>query len=239
MRRFLIAGIAAAGASSALAGGMFDDFEGYADTAAMLAEWSDAGVPATGTALNTDSSQYLFSPGGAVAAREFPALNVASGPIIWEGDIIDDGAGNKRVTMGLRDNGGGAPLLALLEMGRYNAFTTGAGYGVRTVFLPGSTNWVQFEGVVVTAGRHHMRATINENDILFEFDLFDDGIVDDSLIVPAVSTGINYNIFRLGGPSGLSSAGGGLGFDDVSITPEPTSLALLGLGGLLALRRRG
>ena len=240
MRKFL-AGVCLLAASATASANLVENFESYPDTASMIAAWSAAGAPAAGTVLNTDSSQYMFHPGGAVAARLFGPLQATAGNIVWEADIIDNGVGNKRVTTGLRDNGGGASLTALLEMGRYNSFTGGLqGYGVRTVFLPGSTDWQRFPNVSITAGRHHLAALITPSDITFTIDLNDDGTIDDTLVIAAASNATNYNIVRLGGPSGLSSAGGGLGFDDVSIqqVPEPVSLALLALGAL-ALRRRG
>jgi PEP-CTERM motif len=45
---------------------------------------------------------------------------------------------------------------------------------------------------------------------------------------------------RLGGPSSLSSGGGGGNFDNVSleVIPEPATLGLMGLGGLAMLGRK-
>lgn len=230
--------------------GFFDNFESYADTAAMLAPtaWgamSSTDAPATLMAAGGNPGQYMNHPGGKTAKRLFDALSPDANALVWHGDIIDDGVGNKRVTMGLRTDGGGAPLSALLEMGRYNAFPTGSGYGVRTVFLPGSTGWVQFQdgngvNIPVVAGIHRIQALITTTDITFTLDMNANGTIDSTLVVPAASAGINYNVYRLGGPSDLSSAGGALGFDNVGIyqVPEPAGLALLALGGLTLLRRR-
>ena len=48
--------------------------------------------------------------------------------------------------------------------------------------------------------------------------------------------GTDWYQARIG--SGLSSAGGAAYYDNYVVTPEPTSLALLALGGLFGLRRR-
>ncbi|RMF80679.1 MAG: PEP-CTERM sorting domain-containing protein [Planctomycetota bacterium] len=258
MRRFLSACCVMACASYAFAG-FFDDFESYADTAAMASPgaWGDdqdAGQPPLGVLMNSGGNpgQYMHHPAGEtnrhVIAPMFPS---DAQPILWEFDFLDDGtSANKRITGGLRDNGGGASLNSILEMGHHNGQpwpegggVTVGGYAVRTVFIGGNPgNWVAFDtNPPVVAGWHHFSATIGATSILFELDLFNDGIVDGQRLVTTNDTsGIGYNILRLGGPSDLSSAGGGGGFDNVSIQqiPEPSALALLALGGLAALRRR-
>ena len=128
--------------------------------------------------------------------------------------------------MGLRNNGAGMGLSALLEMGRYNSVrdvetgTYVSGYGIRTVFIDGDpADWVTFEGNPgVVAGWSHLRATIGATSILFELDLGADGVYDAQRFVATEDTSsIGYNVLRLGGPSDLSSLGGGLAFDNISI----------------------
>ncbi len=242
--------VLASGASAAI---FFDDFESYADTSAMMASgaWGDDGG-ANGTLMTSGGNpgQYMDHPAGTVAAHVIsPLFPSDTKPIIWEFDFLDTTNSNKRVTGGLRDNGGGAGLNSILEMGRYNANydpesgETRDGYGIRTVFIGGDPgNWVTFQGdPAVQAGWHHFKAIIKATSILFELDLGKDGIVDGQRLVTTSDTsGIGYNILRLGGPSNLSSTGGGAGFDNVSIdqVPEPATIGLLGMAGLALLRRK-
>jgi hypothetical protein len=256
VRAYLIAvSLVLAGGFAAAHGGtlLVDDFESYADTTAMNAAWNEPaiGVGTLDTA-NGNPGQSMDHPGGTTNKRLFPAtVPTDAAPIIWEFDFFDDAEGNKRVTGGLRDNGGGAGLNSILEMGRYNdiadpeSATTVSGYGVRTVFIGGDPpNWVSFAGnPAVEEGWHHMRATIGASSILFELDLGDDGSVDASRLVNTPSgSGIAYNVARLGGPSDLSSPGGSLKFDNLSIVqiPEPTTtvVTVLGLLGIVAAARR-
>ena len=86
----------------------------------------------------------------------------------------------------------------------------------------------------------HLRATIKSTSILFELDLGADGVYDAQRTIAVSYQGdIGYSVLRLGGPSDVSSVGG-LAFDNVSIVqvPEPTTMALLGVGSLLLGYRR-
>lgn len=222
---------------SAASGALFtDDFETYNSTAEMNAagNWGDNGQTGNPATLQTSGGapgQFMFHPGGATAQHNFtPTAPTDTAPLVFQFDLIDDGVGNKRITGGLRDNGGGAGLNTLIEMGRYNNLANveagGAvtdGYGIRTVFIDGTPagngGWVVFPGdPAIEAGTHNLKATLRASDITFELDLQDDGVVD---AVRVINTGDGankaYNVMRLGGPSDLSSAGGGAGFDNVSI----------------------
>ncbi|MBN1489196.1 MAG: PEP-CTERM sorting domain-containing protein [Phycisphaerae bacterium] len=234
----------------------FENFESYANTAEMLAPgaWGDdasTNAPATLSNGLGNPGHSMWHPAGKTAKHIIdPMYPSDDAPIVWEGDIWDDGAGNKRATMGLRNNGGGLALTALLEMGRYNSVRnpeTGAyvsGYGIRTVFIDGDpADWVTFvENPGVHSGWSHLRATIRATSIVFEIDLGADGVYDAQRLVTTEDTSnIGYNVLRLGGPSDLASIGGGLAFDNVSIAyavPEPTTLTLLGLGSLFLRRRK-
>lgn len=255
--RFLFFTMLVLATTSAKAGVLLtDDFESYADTAALQAVWNDqAGGLGTLDGANGNPGNSMAHPGGTTSNRVFAAtVPTDAEPIIWEFDFLDDGVGNKRLTGGLRDNGGGAGLNSLLEMGRYNNLVVpegGAnvsGYGVRTVFIDGlPAGWVAFEGTpAVQQGWHNFKATIRASDILFELDLGDDGTVDAvRTITTSAGAGIGYNVARFGGPSNLSSPGGGGNFDNLVIrqVPEPTTGCLLAAASLClalgsGLRRR-
>ena len=220
-----------------------DNFESYADTTALRqpGAWGDAGANAlTSFTLDTvvgNPGQSLRSDGtGPTAKHIFPETTPTDAqPLLWQFDFYWDGAGNKRMTGGLRDNGIGANN-AILEMGYYNATAEGSGWAYRTVFLPGSSNWHSFPNqVIASAGTWlHFSATIAETSITFNVS-GDQG--NSAAVVLANSSGITYDILRLGGPSDLSSPGFG-NFDNVSIAvvPEPATIGLLALGGLACIR---
>jgi len=216
-----------------------DNFESYADTTALrqAGAWGDAGASAL-TTFTLDTAvgnpvQSLRSEGGATAKHIFPETTPTDAqPLLWEFDFYWDGVGNKRLSGGLRDNGVGANN-AILEMGFYNATAEGSGWAYRTVFLPNSSNWHSFDNQNIASAETwlHFSALIAETSITFAVS---GDLGNSSAVVPANSAGITYDILRFGGPSDLSSAGGGGNFDNVSVSivPEPTTLGLLALGGL-------
>ena len=262
MTRKVVSVLAAAcllGGAGLVQAGFSDDFESYADTAAMLAPgaWGDDGGDGAAAVLEAaplgNPGQDMWHSAGSTANHVIDPLTPSDAqPIVWQLDIFDDDAeGSKRVTGGLRDNGAGAPLASILEMGIYNDLANPAdpegahisGYGIRTVFIGGDPpNWQAFpdDNHVRGGGWHTLTATIRASDILFELDRGADGSTDSQILVATTSGVVPYNILRLGGPSNLPSAGGGASFDNVSINqiPEPTAIVLLGLGGLMLLRRR-
>jgi len=207
---------------------VLDELFDYADQAALEAIWNDQ--PGAAGTLDKNlgfASPSLDHPGGTTSNRTFPATVPTDAlPLIWEFDFYDDGSGNKRITGGLRDDGDGAQLTAIVEMGRYNALTdpesgsTVSGYGIRTVSVGGEPgNWITFAGSpAVGSGWHHFKATIGASRILFELDLGRNGTIDAARdIATASGDGIAYNVARFGGPSNLSSPGGGAHFDNLRI----------------------
>jgi len=217
-----------------------EDFESYADNAAMQAVWNEqAGGLGTLDAARGNPGQSMVHPGGTTSNRQFNAVSPMEFPIpntdetrklplIWEFDLYDDGIPNKRITSGLRTDAGGEPLNSILEMGRYNAIfdpergATVSGYAFRTTFISADpTNWITFrDNPPIERGWHHFKATILPTTILYELDLQGDGVDifsrEVSVGMPANNTA--YNVVRLGGPSNVSSAGGGANFDNVKIS---------------------
>ena len=230
-----------------------DDFESYADTAALGGTWSltegtlDSGLGNPGNSMNHPGTTPSFT-GGNVNSVSFAAVVPGPGEtLVFEADIYDDGtSANKRVTAGLRNTS----AANLLEMGMYNS---PAHYAIRAVNLDGiSPSWVAFDNMVDDAGEsivnapvagwHTFRAEISTAGIVFTVDLNGDGNINGTFATsPPTSAG--FNIIRLGGPSGFSSGGGGANFDNVSLIlteiPEPGSAVLLaGMVGLGILKRR-
>lgn len=217
-----------------------DDFESYADTAAMQAVWDAAGAGSLDGAFG-NPGQSMAHPGGTDNIVTVPVQQAtAANPLVYTADIYDDGVANKRLTAGLRFSG----VANLLEMGMYNDPTH---YSVRAV-LPGP-NWAAFDltddgGTPIDnepiVGWHRYQLTLDGSNATFTIDLGSTGIINGTVVLPAAWNANGVDSIRLGGPSSLSSPGGGGFFDNVSLVsiPEPTTLALAGLAGLCMLGRR-
>lgn len=217
-----------------------DDFESYADTTAMQAVWGAAGVGTLDTVLGNPGNSMSF-PGGVQNQQTISVLQATpANPIVYTVDIYDDGtSANKRTTAGLRHSS----VANLIEMGMYNGPSH---YAVRAV-LPGPS-WVAFTDMVddlgdplanaPITGWHRFQVTLDGTNATFTVDLNIDGNINGTAVLPAAWNAAGIDTVRLG--TGLSSAGGGVNFDNVKleVVPEPASLALLGLGGLAMLRRR-
>jgi hypothetical protein len=233
---------------------LMDDFESYADTAAMDAVWGAANAGTLDTAVG-NPGQSMAHPGGVSGVRSLTATNPTDlMPLKWKFDFLDDGVGNKRLTGALRDVGGSAAgNQAFFEMGRFNSIsnpetnTLVSGYGFRHAFVGGSpagqAGWLTYVGnPAARVGWHRFIATIGDTSATFELDLDANGSIDASRTISIAATAKVYNLVRFGGPSDVSSAGGGGHFDNLMVSqiPEPSTIALAGLAliGLVFAARR-
>lgn len=233
-----------------------EDFESYADTTALGGTWTLG--DGTLDSANGNPGQSLDHPGTgasftAANANTIGFAGVYPGPgetLIFQADIYDDAnSNNERNSAGLRSAAGAN----IIEMGHYN---NPSHYAIRTVLFAGGSDgaWVAFPNLVddlgaplaaetAVEGWHTYTAMITDSDVTFTLDLNGDGNINGTHTATiAQNAAFEFDIIRLGGPSSLGSANGGVKFDNISLTlvPEPTSalLAALGLAGL-GLRRRG
>jgi hypothetical protein len=216
----------------------------YENLAALQAKWSNT----NGLTLELGSGNPAPSAGHSGAAvihgwtgSTFSVTPTAANPLVLSVDIYNSGAGNQRNTVGLRT--GANPLF---EMGMYNAFdndpyeleNTGNGIGARILNFAGSSalagqKWVKLDDHYT--GWSRWEATFTDLSLTLRIDHGVNGIWD----VVYTSTGTNvvgaFTDLRFGGPSGLSSAGGGFAVDNIvlQVIPEPSTYALLGVGAVM------
>lgn len=266
MRKGIFVGMAALLAVSAMAQGatvlVNDNFESYADDAAFKAVWNGAAAPLSSLAVGggKGGGNGVVTSGGAVAQKNFASTLVptaASGNWIeLEADMWDYSTGSAdRNTVGIRS------ASAIIEFGEYNSMdpdlavsnnTMVQGYGFRTVYMggpaqttPASQSWVmvvpnanKITNADPAIGYHHLKMTINQSSLTATITL-SNGVVYSKTVSLTQAAGDAFDNVRIGGPSGVSSTGTSI-FDNVkvSVVPEPASMLLLGLGGLLLRRRR-
>jgi hypothetical protein len=242
-----------------------DNFDGYANQAAMLAVWNVGQAPAgVGLTLSTDQafspSQSAFAPGSATSytmAHDFtPAAASTAQPITWSFEFYDTTqAANLRQFASIRDN---SPALAqLVAIGAYNdtsltknpytglsvtAADLNTYYACRVAFAPGP-NWFILNGPGAptrSTGWHELKAVFYDTTVEFYVDGIN-ALTGLTMSYAASAGAITFDRVTVG--SGVSSANGAAYYDNVSVVqavPEPSSIALLSLGSLafLVSRRR-
>jgi hypothetical protein len=227
-----------------------ETFDTYADTAAMKAVWGGTGNLGTlDTTLSYSPNNSAAHPGGTVNIYQ-PGIGTvtptATKDLVLSAKIYDNAlVANDRITVGLRT--GANPLF---EMGRYNDWTPLPAspvhtYGIRAVSLGNgitpSPGWRPFliggNPIPANQGWHSYEATFSiASGLTVTLDLDSDGTIDSTLQFAGNGTSQfgNFTDLRFGGPSNLSSAGGGANFDDIrlALVPEPASMMMAGLMGL-------
>jgi len=233
MRKFAVLLSVSTFAMAASAGVTYidDDFESYANTAALDAVWTNSVGTSADTFLDLDPLNPLNQvvQDTTVTSLRVQEFGPSTGGLIWSFDYYDT-VGNasdpRNYGQLLADNGG---LSELLSMGQYNAAVgqDSNKYQARVAF--GGAGWFNLNADR-SIGWHNFKAVIGPSEV----DFWVDGVLDTANLP---HNGGNWYQARIG--SALSSAGGAAYYDNYSVAvPEPTSLALLALGGLFALRRR-
>jgi hypothetical protein len=235
-----------------------DEQFNYADQAGLVANWSPGSSPLTLNTTVGNPSPSVHNPGASSTTANiwrgstFSLTPTDASPIVLSGDIISDGLAGSVTTIGLRT--GANPLF---EMGLYRLFDNvqtgpdtsaplspvGMGFGTRTINigqdLPGQ-DWVKF-GDIYT-GTAHFEATFTTFGVTTRVDINDDGTWD-AVFTETGTTPIGaFSDLRIHAPTPTGTGTTGAIVDNVrlEVVPEPSTYALLGLGGLMfaLLRRR-
>lgn len=220
-----------------------ETFEGYANTAAMQANWGATGLGTLNAGFG-NPGQSATHPGGTVNSwigSAFAITPSATEAIVLTADIYDDGlSANERLTVGLRN--GANPLF---EMGHYNS--TVEHYHVRVLNMYGGGDWQPIQAGLKAntgqpAGWNRYEAVFTLTSLTVRIDIGADGVFDGLFQSFGAPSANLFNDLRFGGPSNLTSAGGGASFDnirlEVVVIPEPATIGLLAMGGLVVIRRR-
>ncbi|MCC7336685.1 MAG: PEP-CTERM sorting domain-containing protein [Pirellulaceae bacterium] len=246
----LILTLAAGPASAAIV--VSEDFEGYANTAAMQANWGATGLGTLATAFG-NGGQSAAHPGGAIniwQGSTFSLTPTATQNIVLTADLYDDATSqNERLTVGLRN--GANPLF---EMGHWNQALPQPGggipkvehYATRVLGMYGNESWMPIDATLndtgISAGWNRYEATFTLTNVTVTIDLGANGTIDGTFVSTGAPSANAFTDLRFGGASGVSSAGGGFNVDNITLrtvaVPEPSSLAALAALGVMGLARR-
>ncbi len=220
-----------------------EDFESYADTAAMDAKWDNVGT-GLGVLVNTNgfTGNSAYHPGGAVNQWKGSTFSIAPSAthnIVLRGDIFNVSGTDGRQTIGLRVG------TDIFEMGHYNAAPVLQQFGIRvnSIYSGGGTGgYLGFDNATETLGWNRFEAVFTLTEVTVTLDLGIDGTIDHTIVSSGLPGFTAFTDLRFGGPSGNTSAEPAW-YDNIYLAvvpvPEPASGAMLGLGlaAFVGLRR--
>lgn len=244
MKRLLVLSAALVAASAMTAGAQTlwtENFDSYADQAALNAVWETSGTPVSLTSDQAASApNSVYQGTTAMQSRRAFGTPVLASQLDFSVDFYDEmGTGSLARAYAMVYARGGDGLWTdgldqLIAVGKYNSVITPK-YFARVAF--GSSNWFVLEqGPDRSVGWHTARIVGNAANSTFDF--YIDGILSGTAPLGA---DVTFDWVVLG--SGLTSTHG-MNFDNVSVgvVPEPGSLLALagGLSGFagLVLRRK-
>jgi len=244
--------------TSTLSAALVDNFDSYASQAAFEAAWRPWSSNNSSMTLGTTSHSGSNGVRGAATsnyqnrnARNLDSFSMYKGtdlsPVTFEFWLYDSNSALPALPAGARNfneirafTGDGYPSYAsassmtqgIIAMGLYNTPVSDDNYHVR-VYYGGVNAWYSMN-TVRTNGWHKLTAKIGGTSVKF--------YVDDQLDTTVAFTDLNkvYTFDSVVLGSGLTSGGYDVAFDDLSVakTPEPATLVMLALGGLILRRRQ-
>jgi hypothetical protein len=232
---------------------LFDNFDSYANQAALTAAWNATAPTGTGLQLSQSTPTPVSLPNDVevtttASYRLVRSLGtpIAASSVHWRFDLYDGGGSRDACALYAYTGAWGAGLQTTLQLGVYNtgvgnkymgrySSITGAVYGdgaAATTGDGGTGGWFSLTGAANrgTGAWHTMdvQGMVDPNDSSkLKLQFYVDGILGGSIWnVP------NYAFTYATVGIAVSTTGAGSAFDNYSVIPEP-STALLGLlGGL-------
>ena len=232
---------------------MFDNFDSYANQAALLAAWNGTAPTGTGLQLSQSTPDPVSAPNDVEVTTTASyrlvrniGTPIAANLLDWKFDLYDGGGSRDFANLYAYTGAWGAGLQTAMGfgvyntgvgnkyMGRYSAIT-GAVYGdgaVATAGDGGTGGWFSLTSAANRSTAWHameVKGMVDPNDASkLKLEFYVDGILGGSIwnVNP-----YNLTFATIGGA--VSTTGAGSAYDNysVAIIPEPSSVALCLLGG--------